>query len=244
MWRSAARRSLLTSVSAVFTSLRALRPPSASTPARRRLRRQLARHRRALAACFLAAGTATALVALTPPTTAPTTRPVVVAARDLAAGSTLATADLRILHVDPGAAAHGTFLEPAPLLGQVLVGDVRSLEQLTDVRLLRAPLVGGAQLVMTAVRLADADAARLLHAGDRVDVLAAAASDAVTADSGMVTVAVTVASGVRILAVPRPPGSAPGRDQGALVVLATTAREARALAGADASARLSVVVLH
>ncbi len=213
----------------------------------RRLRRWLARHRRALAAGFLALATATGLLVLAPHPASPETRPVVVASRDLPAGSTVHAADLRVLRVAPGSAAHGAFADPASVRGQVLAGDVRALEPVTDVRLLRAPLVSGDDLVMTAVRLADADAAALLRTGDRVDVLAATVRD-VALGGAAAAPAVTVARAVRVLALPRPPGGSGGslgvHDQGALVVLAATAAEARALAGADASARLSVLVLH
>ena len=58
-------------------------------------------------------------------------------------------------------------------VGRVLAGPVRSGEALTDVRLVGSSLLTrGGRLVAAPVRLADPATAGLLHAGDRVDVLA------------------------------------------------------------------------
>jgi Flp pilus assembly protein CpaB len=82
------------------------------------------------------------------------------------------------------------------------------------------------------VRLADAAVARLLHPGDHVDVLAARADAPLPAR--------TVASGVPVIAVPRPD---PGTDEGALVVVQATRDQAATLAGAAVDSRLSVSIL-
>jgi hypothetical protein len=85
------------------------------------------------------------------------------------------------------------------------------------------------------VRIADAAAVRLLHPGDRVDVIAGPdGTDQARA----------VARGVRVDRVPRsvetgPVGAAEG---GALVVLRVPRRTATALAGAGAAGRLAVTL--
>ncbi|MDP9183416.1 MAG: RcpC/CpaB family pilus assembly protein, partial [Actinomycetota bacterium] len=85
------------------------------------------------------------------------------------------------------------------------------------------------------VRLADTATVALLHAGDRVDVLAAP-----TSSEGAATSAVTVAAGVQVLAVP---GGEDTDGQGGLVVLAATPATAARLAAAAVGSRLSVTVL-
>jgi Flp pilus assembly protein CpaB len=115
---------------------------------------------------------------------------------------------------------------------------MRRGEPVTDVRLLGPGLADalGPGLVETPVRLADPAMAALLHAGDRVDVLAAPADPG---NGGATTVA---AADVRVLAVPVPGDDAAGLTQGALVVLATSRRTALVLAAAAVGDRLSVLV--
>jgi Flp pilus assembly protein CpaB len=88
-------------------------------------------------------------------------------------------------------------------------------------------------LVAAPVRLADPATAGLLHAGDRVDVLAVRTNEPQA-------VAATVASGLSVLAVPAPGESDP---DGALVVLAATPETAARLAAAAVGSRLSITVL-
>ncbi|MBO1336477.1 hypothetical protein J3486_35195 [Streptomyces sp. VRA16 Mangrove soil] len=98
---------------------------------------------------------------------------------------------------------------------------------------LRAPLVSAP------VRIADAEAVRLLRPGDRVDVVAA------RADGGPGVR--TLASGVRVVSVPRSAalsadvGETPAGG-GALVVLRTERATAARLAGAGVTSRLAVVL--
>jgi hypothetical protein len=87
-------------------------------------------------------------------------------------------------------------------------------------------------MVAAPVRLADPATAALLHAGDRVDVLATPTEAAGEA------VARTIAADLRVLAVP-----AADDTDGALVVLAATPEVASRLAGAAVRSRLSVTVL-
>ncbi|WP_313896778.1 hypothetical protein [Streptomyces sp. GC420] len=96
--------------------------------------------------------------------------------------------------------------------------------------------------VSALVRIADAEAVRLLRAGDRVDVVAAAEDSE----------ARVIASGARVARVPGPTGAnedggaartgAVGVGGGALVVLSVPRDTATALAGAGAAGPLAVTV--
>ncbi|WP_079038262.1 RcpC/CpaB family pilus assembly protein [Streptomyces sp. NBRC 110028] len=101
--------------------------------------------------------------------------------------------------------------------------------------------------VSAPVRIADTAAVRLLHPGDRVDVLAAPASGAVR-HHGSGAPARVVARGVRVASVPGLRGGDPPAaevdepDAGALVVLTVPRPAAAALAGAEATSRLAVAL--
>jgi Flp pilus assembly protein CpaB len=79
----------------------------------------------------------------------------------------------------------------------------------------------------------------LVQPGDRVDILAAGDPQ----DAGAALTA-TVVHGVRVLAVPGAgePSGGSADDTGGLLVVAATAAQADALAGAATGARLSVAV--
>jgi predicted dinucleotide-binding enzyme len=102
------------------------------------------------------------------------------------------------------------------------------------------------------VRLADSQAALLLVPGQRIDVLAAStATDAGAAVAApAITTAAIVAADVMVVAIPiasAPPGATDATGdvgvEGTLVVLATNALQARQLAQAEVSSRLSAVVV-
>ncbi|MCW2599592.1 MAG: hypothetical protein JWM02_1421 [Frankiales bacterium] len=201
----------------------------------RDLSRAVRRHRPLLAAGLTAAAVATALPTLAP-TPAPTTR-VVTALHDLAPGSPLTAGDLASVALPRAVVPEGVLTSIGTAVGRAVAGPVRRGEPLTDVRLLgSALLAGGPGLVAAPVRLADPATAALLHAGDHVDVLAAATE----ASGPAATSAVTVASRLQVLAVP---AAGQGDGDGALVVLAATAATAARLAAAAVRSRLSVTVL-
>jgi Flp pilus assembly protein CpaB len=206
------------------------------------------RHRRLIAAGLIGLTAALSVSALAPKP--PPTVVVVTAAHDLAAGATLTAADLRPLAVPPSDVPAGAVFDSALVAGRRLSGPLRRGELLTDVRLdeglLHRP---GGGLVSVAVRLADTQAAQLLRPGQWVDVLAANTS---TEPGAAPTAAAVVAAGVAVVAIPVGAAAAgglnanPGADvggEGALVVLATTPLQARQLAQAQVSARLSAVVV-
>ena len=105
---------------------------------------------------------------------------------------------------------------------------------MTEIVRLGAGLLQGRGLVAAPVRLADPETLALLHAGDRVDVLATP-----TSSEAVVRSATTVAANVQVLAVPAVDDSA----DGGLVVLAATPATAARLAAAAVGSRLSVTVL-
>jgi pilus assembly protein CpaB len=170
---------------------------------------------------------------------------VLVAARTLEAGAALEPADLREVRRPPAEVPDGAVAPADPAYGRRLALPVRSGEVLTDVRLVGPGLLEGLgpDLVAAPVRLADDSAAGVAQVGDLVDVLA-------SGETGYGTVA---ASSVRVLVASRPDrgssagggSSGGGTSSGAgadTVVLALTSRDAARLAGAAATARLSLVL--
>jgi pilus assembly protein CpaB len=115
--------------------------------------------------------------------------------------------------------------------------------------------------VSAPVRLADSQAAQLLQPGQRIDVLAAStavgdaglagsASGSASGSAGSTLAATVIAANVMVIAIPiasaPPGGSQVDSDvgvEGALVVLATSPLQARLLAQAQVTSRLSAVVV-
>ncbi len=231
----------------------------------REVSRAISRHRALLAGGLAAAAVATALPSLVP--TSPPGRRVLTFTRDLAAGTALRATDLELVTLPSALVPAGLLGTADAAVGRLLAGPVRRGEALTDVRLLGASLLaagGGRGLVATPVRLADSAAGLLVHAGDHVDVLAAATTDLATAGTlaaagptgpggnpagpgsaggaapaGGAPSATVVAPDALVLAVP---GSV-GDGAGALVVLAVGRPTAARLATAGVTSRLSVTVL-
>ncbi|WP_282692960.1 hypothetical protein [Streptomyces sp. CC208A] len=94
------------------------------------------------------------------------------------------------------------------------------------------------RLVSAPVRIADAEAVRLLRAGDRVDVIAAPTTGSPLGGGG--SPVRVVARAARVADVPRPYEARP--DGGALIVLAVPRATATALAGAGVTSQLAVTV--
>ena len=180
-----------------------------------------------------------------PPATGSATAsvPVVVAAGDLPAGVTLAAADLRVARFAADAAPAGVVTDLPQLTGAVLASPLRAGEPVTDVRVVGPGLWSAvpAGQVAAPVRLADLAVATLLQAGDRVDVLAAGAGDAVQAGAVQAGAVEVVAAGALVLAAPT---AAPEDDAGSsgLLVLAVPPDTAGRLAAAAASATLTVTL--
>ncbi len=189
------------------------------------------RLRRPLAALFAATAAGSALAALRPGP--PPSVRVLAAARDLPAGTALSPSDLRDLALPPAAVPSGAIRSGGN--GRVLAGPMRRGEPLTDVRVIGDGLLRayGSDTVATPIRVADADTVRLLHTGDRIDVLSVPPPDGAFAASRASPEwgkARSVASSLPVVAVP--PRDEDGGKEGALVVVATDRAQATALAGA------------
>ncbi|MEU8957574.1 hypothetical protein AB0C93_25080 [Streptomyces sp. NPDC048518] len=94
--------------------------------------------------------------------------------------------------------------------------------------------LAGRATVTAPVRIADADAVRLLRPGDRVDVIAADGSPGGGAEPRV------VAADARVAAVPEP-AEGPA-ESGALVVFSVPGPTAARLAGTAATTRLAVTL--
>jgi Flp pilus assembly protein CpaB len=215
--------------------------------------RALLRHRRLAAAGCAVLAVVIGLSSLAP--SKPPTVRVVAAAHDVAAGAVLKPDDVRWATLPTDAEPTGALTAMSDVVGHAAASPIRGGEPITDVRLdggtldgdTAAPLAPpGDGLVATPVRFADAQAAALLRAGEHVDVLAATPAAAASTAPAMAAV---VASDVAVVEAPAATnGGEAALDaatgDGALVVLATTRDEARALAQAELIARLSAVVVQ
>jgi Flp pilus assembly protein CpaB len=196
-----------------------------------RVRRAVRAHRRLLAAGCAAAAVAAAIHALSP--APPPTTEVLVASTDLPAGVTLRQEHVELVRLPGSATPSGALSSPAAVTGRLLAGPVRAGEPLTDVRLLGPALIegyGGGR-VAAPVRIADAEAVRLLRPGDRIDVMAAD-------PQGRVETAL-VAPDTPVIVVPRGGGGTNQDSSGAIVVLAVSPDTASRLAKASVSGPIS-----
>lgn len=144
-------------------------PTSRLADLRRRVRRAVLRRRRPLAALLAAVAVAAGLQAVAAPP--PPSVPVLVAGRDLPAGTRLRADDVRTAELEPALRPAGAVDDP---VGRVLAGPVRDGEPITDVRLVGPDLTEGVPgRTAVPVRLPDAAMAALLEPGDRIDLVAA-----------------------------------------------------------------------
>jgi pilus assembly protein CpaB len=198
-----------------------------------RIARTVSWYRRLLAA-GLAAGAAALALEAAEPELDPTV-PIVAAAGELRGGVSLTADDLQLVDLPPDLVPAGVVGRIDAAVGRVLSGPVRKGEPLTDARLVGPGLLTGwgDGLVATPVRVADPGVVTLIRPGDFVDVYATPASGL-----GPATV---VAAQVPVLAIPETAEQAMLAD-GALLLLATTARQTASLVEAAVTSRLSVVL--
>lgn len=216
-------------------------------PSRFGAARLVRRHRRLLAGMAAAASIAALGMALQPP--APATRPVVVAAVDLPAGRSLVAGDLSVAEVPAGVLPAGTSSDPGDFTGRTLAVPMARGEAISGHRLTDLPQWSVPQGTMPVpVRFADAGAAALLAAGQRVDVVAASgpgldgaaafASAELVAQDVLVLAVITADQGSGgILG-----SSSSSDDQTPLVLLAADRGSALAIAGAAGRASLSYLM--
>lgn len=204
---------------------------------RTRGRRTVLARRRPLAAAAAALAVGTGVSAARPPD--PPTTQVLVAARDLPAGSLLAAGDVRTVDLPVDLVPAGALdALPRSLTGATLTGPVREGETLTDWRVVRglAATALPAGDVLTSVRLADPAALVLLETGRRIDLVAA--------DPAGEQAATVVAADALVVAVPAGDtgDGALGVGSGPVVVLAVPPATALALADAAVRSQLSPLV--
>jgi pilus assembly protein CpaB len=157
--------------------------------------------------------------------------PVLVAAADVAAGSTLAAADLAVRRWPAELVPGGALPDPAGAEGRVLVGAARAGEPITDTRLAGPAAALGAPPGSAAVpvRLADAGAAALLVPGSTVDVVTV---------GGQSDEPVVLATAAAVLAVLPPDSPSSGR----LVLVAMPSGIAARVAAASLTEQVAVTL--
>ncbi|MGW5875437.1 Flp pilus assembly protein CpaB [Nocardiopsis terrae] len=206
---------------------------------RRGLVRLLDRYRRAAAAALTALAAISAVLVLRPPPEPSTD--VLVAARDLDATAPLAEGDLTVRSLPDRSVPDGALAAEEPPTGLAPNAPLRRGEVLTDARLSDPPARAyGPGLVAVPVRVADPGAVGLLSPGSRVDVLAASGHDGPGGPPSRAGPAVEVVGNRPVLAVPSEGDG--GGERGALILVAATPEEARALAGHAATSRLSITI--
>jgi Flp pilus assembly protein CpaB len=193
-----------------------------------RISRLVLRHRRLLAALFTGLAVLLTLGALRDE---PTGRAVVVAAHDLASGTTLVADDVRHARLPASAVPEHSAQHVDGIVGRTVAGPMRRGEVITDRRVVHPDRMSGfpAGTVLATIRLADADALSSLGVGDHVDVVA------VDPDGG--AEAEVVARDVEVVTLPRDDDESGGVPVG----VATTHDAALRLAERALEARLSLL---
>jgi pilus assembly protein CpaB len=223
--------------------------PASLTPLRRDRLRQLLSTRgwpRALALRRVVAGVLVLLaaaLAIRPPPQAhgETTVPMLVAARDLAAGSLLGPADVRVVRAPESLRPPTALTGAEQASGRVLAGVATRGEPVTRARLVGREnsrlATGDPDAVAVPVRLADPEVAALLTPGAHVDVVTAAAEGA--ADAVLLAADATV---VTVRADEPPDAARPGTPPGRLVVIAVPRESATRLASVSLGQPVAVTL--
>ncbi|RJS46377.1 Flp pilus assembly protein CpaB [Nocardioides cavernaquae] len=197
------------------------------------VRRVVLGHRRLLAAVLVCLAAFAALRSVAPPPAETVT--VLRAGSDLAAGTVLADDDLVEAAVPPDDVPDGVVGSP---VGRQLATPVRRGEVITEVRVVGPGLLRGADgQVALPVRITDGDTVALLRVGDRIDLLS---GDPASAEP----VGVTVARGVRVLALPAIDGASQSAvaSRGRIVVIQVSPAVAEIVTGHAARGLLSVAI--
>lgn len=217
--------------------IRAADPRAELTLLRSRATDLVQRHRRTAAAAFAAVAVILGATAMRPHP--PITVRVWVAAHDLSGGAPLTAADVRAEQLPRPDVPDDALPGDREPIGLVLGAPVRRGEPLTDVRILTINLVaatGAADDLAVSVRVTDGPAAiALVKPGERISVIAA-----IDPGLGIAGKARTVVQDVRVLAVPTQLTD----EDGGLIIVAATPKQAKALAGISSGDRVSVAVRH
>lgn len=210
-------------------------------------RRRLARHRGIVVAVLAGLLVWSLTAALRP--APPELVPVLVAARDLAPGTTVLSSDLATVALPAAARPADAPGSADELVGRQVVVPLLAGDAVLRRHLLTSDLLQGygPDVVASPLRLADSSALAVLRPGDLVDVIAATSGAATTSNASE---AVVVARGVRVLLTSATASAssgggllaAPSGGDASSLVLATTSAEALAIARAAVGSRLSVVL--
>jgi pilus assembly protein CpaB len=169
------------------------------------------------------------------------TAEVVVAARELTAGTVLGADDIRVASWPATLRPVTAVANPTAAIGRTVAGPVGSGEMITTTRLVGNDLAAGLPvgLIAVAVPLVDSGTAALIHAGDRVDLLSPPSDTTSPVPSGS-RAATMVAADVLVLAVvSRDPGLTGSNGQ--LVVAVDQPTELR-IAGAISTPMLATLI--
>lgn len=192
--------------------------------------------RRVFAICCLLLAAATALGARHSAQARLPGHPVLVAAHDLAAGTQLSPADVRVRTWPDELRPAGAISSAAAVAGRRLAGAVRTGEAITETRLAGAGLAAGLSPAFRAVTVqVSGGAATLLHPGEFVDLLV---SDPPDATGVAPPAAHLLAEAAPVLAVT----STPAADDSIAIVVAVD--RATALKVAAVSGRTLVATLR
>jgi pilus assembly protein CpaB len=203
-----------------------------------RLHRFVARRRRLLAGVLAGAAVLVTVHTLAPPPA--DTVPVVSARRDIAAGTTVTTDDVQVVHVPASAAPATAIRDTGQVIGSSTAGPIATGELVTATRLVGSSLVSGLGpgLVAAPVRMGDAEAVQLLRVGDRIDIYA---------PSTRGSRAAVVVSSAPVVTLPAESdqgfGAGGTRPGGALVVLALPPDDAVEVAQEASRAPLSFALV-
>lgn len=191
-------------------------------------------HRRAVAAVLTALAVLAAVTAMTPQR-APTVD-VVVAARDVAAGSRLAAADLTTIAYPEALVPDAAVVNVGQVVGRAASVAISARTPITANALSTASSLTGPGEQLVAFRVPDASVLSLVHVGDLVSVVATTSDNTV----------VNLASRVRVAALPQQSeaGGLIGgsSSSGGLVVVSCPPKTAATLAGWAASTSLGITV--
>jgi len=178
-------------------------------------------HRRGIGVLALCVALVAGLGAALRPQTDPIA--LVVAARPLSPGATLAAGDLTVIMVTDAQVPDGAFSDPKEVIGRPLViGVTKGTPITTSVLTADALADHDASEVLVPFRVKDADVAGLLRVGDRLTIVTAT-PEGITA---------TVAEHLRVARLPSSGGSGlmSSSSSGALIVVAASRSVAQQLA--------------
>ncbi|MGL5406631.1 MAG: Flp pilus assembly protein CpaB [Propionibacteriaceae bacterium] len=199
--------------------------------------RFLRRHRRAIAALLAGLSVYYLSLSLHPPATP--TRSVIVAAHDLAGGTTVQASDLITIELPSNSAPPSATNEIASLTGKVLAAPVAAGIPITQTSILSPAFIAmNPGHVLTPLRLSDPESGTLLTAGSFISVVSASEGHAET-----------IVDSARVAAIPHLSESAGGAfsnsdsdSRGLLIILDVTPDQAAALAEAETRGKITIAL--